>query len=223
MSVYMTEEEQLESIKKWWNRYGTMITICVSIVMILIAGFRYYQWHQDKMKQQASVIYERMMVEFSNKNNKSVRAYAGELVKDYPHSVYADAAHLTLAKIYVGKNKLQKAQSELQLVAAGSNMPALKQIAKIRIARLLADKRSYSDALKELSSLEDKTYLPVINELKGDIYGAMHQYQNAIESYKLAMDEVKNNGMSNLFLEMKTNALAAKSQAMTDVQKIGKA
>ena len=153
-------------------------------------------------------------MEFSNQNNKTVRSYANELIKDYNKSVYADVAHLTLAKIYVNKDKLNKAQDELQIVVDNTKMTPLKQIAKIRIARIMAADKAYSNALKELSSIDDTTYLPVINELKGDIYGATGQYKEAIEAYKLAIVEVKNNGMANLFLEMKTNELANKSQSM---------
>jgi predicted negative regulator of RcsB-dependent stress response len=210
----MTEEEQLENIKKWWKRYGNIITIIFSLILLSIAGYRYMHWHQDKLTQQASMTYENMMVAFSHQNIKAVRSYANELIKDYGNTVYADVAHMTLAKIYVSKNKLEQAKGELQSVAAKSNMTALKQIAKIRIARLLAAEKSYTDALKELSSVDDETYLPVINELKGDIYGATGQYEQAITSYRLAINEVKNNGMGNLFLEMKTNELALKSQSM---------
>ena len=219
MSVYMTEEEQLESIKKWWQRNGNIVTICLSVVLLCVAGYRYMHWHQDKITQQASITYERMMMEFSNHNNKAVRSYANELIKDYDKSVYADVAHLTLAKLYIAKDNLDKAKSELQFVAEKSKMTSLKQIAKIRIARILAADKAYSDALKELSSVEDKVYLPVINELKGDIYGATGQFQEAISSYRLAIDEVKNNGMGNLFLEMKTNELANKSQSMISEEK----
>lgn len=214
MSVYMTEEEQLESIKKWWKHYGNLVTIFISLVLFCFAGYRYWNWHQDKLTQQASTAYEQMMVAFSNQDIKSVRSYANELIKDYNNSIYADVAHMTLAKMYVTKNKLDLAKSELQFVAAKSRMPALKQIAKIRIARILAGEKSYSNALNELASIEDSTYLPVINELKGDIYGATGQYQNAIAAYRLAISEVKNNGMGNLFLEMKTNELAIKNQSV---------
>lgn len=221
MSVYMTEEEQLEVIKKWWKRYGTMITIIISIVLLIIAGYRYMNWHDDKIKQQASIAYENMMIAFSNQNIKSVRSYANELINDYKHTVYADVAHMTLAKIYVGKNKLGKARDELQAVVSESKMNPLRQIAKIRIARLLAAEKAYTNALNELSVVEDNAYLPVINELKGDIYSAKGQYQDAIKSYRLAIDEVRTNGMGNLFLEMKTNELAIKTQSMiTDDKKI---
>ncbi|BCA95527.1 membrane protein [Legionella antarctica] len=221
MSVYMTEDEQLEVMKKWWKRYGNIVTVFLSLILLCIAGYRYMHWHNDKLTQQASVTYENMMMALSDQNIKSVRSYANELIKDYGHSVYADAAHMTLAKVYVSKNKLDQAKDELSVVANKSNMTALKQIAKIRIARILAAKKSYSNALSELSTIDDETYLPVINELKGDIYGATGQYQEAIAAYRLAIDEVKTNGMGNLFLEMKTNELAMKTQSMiSDNKKI---
>jgi predicted negative regulator of RcsB-dependent stress response len=214
MSVYMTEEEQLEVMKKWWNRYGNIVTIILSLILLCIAGYRYMHWHQDKLTQQASITYENMMVALSNQNIKSVKSYANELIKDHGHSVYADAAHMTLAKLYISKDKLVQAKDELSVVANKSEMNALKQIAKIRIARILAAEKSYSNALTELNVVVDQTYLPVINELKGDIYGATGKLQEAIAAYRLAIDEVKTNGMGNLFLEMKTNELAMKSQSM---------
>lgn len=219
MSVYMTEDEQLENIKKWWNRNGNVVTVIISLILITIAGYRYMHWHQAKITQQASITYENMMVAFSNHNNKSVKSYANELIKDYSHSVYADVAHMTLAKIYISKDKLDQAKEELQIVATNSNMLALKQIAKIRIARILAAGKSYTNALDELATVVDEAYLPVINELKGDIFGATGKYKEAISSYRLAIDEVKTNGMGNLFLEMKTNELAIKTQTTSDDKK----
>lgn len=214
MSVYMTEAEQLESIKKWWSKHGNFVSLVLSLILFGILGYRYYNWHQEKVTQQASVAYENMMVALSNQNNKAVQSYAHELIKNHNGSVYADAAHMTLAKLYMAKNNLNKGTAELQTVAQNSHMLALKQIAKIRIARILAANKSYTEALAQLSMIDDKTYLPVINELKGDIYGAKGQYQEAMNSYKLALKEVKNNEMGNLFLEMKTNEMAVKSQSM---------
>lgn len=214
MSVYMTEEEQIETLKKWWSKHGNLITTVLSIVLLCIAGYKYWHWHQEKLKQESSIVYENMMVAFANHDNKSVRSYANELIKDHSNSVYADVAHMTLAKLYVSKEKLDLAINELEQVAAKSNMPALKQIAKIRIARLLTAGKSYNEALDELAKIDDSTYLPVINELRGDIYGNIGKYDEAIKSYRLAIDQIKNNGMGNLYLEMKTNELAIKNQSL---------
>ena len=155
MSVYMTEEEQLQAIKKWWLRYNTPILVLLSVVMLSVAGYRYWNWHHEKILTQASTVYERLMVSFSEHKNKEIRSYANQLIKEYGQTVYADAARMTLAKIYV----------------------------------------------------------TIVNELKGDIFLEKGDYQQAIKLYKQAINEAKTHGIGNLFLEMKTNELAALTQS----------
>lgn len=211
-SIYMTEDEQVEAIKKWWKKYNGIITVAVSLVLLAIAGYRYWNWHQDKINQQASTAYEHMMVSFTNHDNKSVRSYANQLVTDYGNTIYADAARLTLAKILVNHDKLSQAEAQLQYVADNSKVKSLQQIAKIRLARIMASQKEYDTALSVLSSLNDKSYLPIVNELRGDIYAGTGRYVQAMDAYKKAINEGKTQGMGNLFLEMKTNELASLSQ-----------
>jgi len=210
----MTEEEQLDAIRKWWQRNNTWIMLVLSCLLLAASGYKYWNWHVEKVSTQASNAYEHMMVAFSESDNKSVRAYANQLISDYGQTVYADAARLALAKLQVNKNRLDKAHVMLEDVVAHSKMTALKQVARIRIARLLTAEKDYERALEELSVLDDAAYRPVINELKGDIFAATGQYQQAINAYKEAISEVRNHGMGNLFLEMKTNELAALAQSV---------
>ncbi|MBA2656908.1 MAG: tetratricopeptide repeat protein [Tatlockia sp.] len=210
---YMTEEEQLAAIKKWWFKHSNLLTIILSIILLCVAGYKYWSWHIEKVNSQASTAYEQLMLAFSNKDEKSIQSYANQLIKNYSKTVYADAARLTLAKLQVTEEGYDEAQENLNVVATHSKLPALKQLARLRIARLLSAKKDYKQALEKLTVVEDKAYMPVVNELKGDIFVATGQYQQAILSYKEAITEVRTSGMGNLFLEMKTNELAALHQS----------
>ena len=213
MSVYMTEEEQLQAIKKWWLRYNTPILVVLSLIMLAVAGYRYWNWHEEKRLTQASTAYDHLMVSFSEHHNKEVRSYANQLIKNYDQTVYADAARMTLAKLYVEKEDNKRAIDLLGAVVSNSKVPALKQVAKIRIARLLVSQKSYDQALNELSVVDDNAYMTIVNELKGDIFVEKGEYQQAMTSYKMAIEEAKTHGIGNLFLEMKTNELAALTQS----------
>ena len=217
MSIYMTEDEQLEAIKKWWKRYNGIVIVLVSLVMLAVSGFRYWTWHEAKVTLLASNNYERLMLAFSNQDNKGVRSYANVLLADYGQTVYADAARLTLAKLYVRRDNYARAREELSYVAVHSKAPVFQQVAKIRLARLLVAEKSYDGALNELSKINDPAYLSVINELKGDIYAATGRYPEAVSFYREASNEVQSKGMANLFLEMKTNELAALTQTTLNV------
>lgn len=209
MSIYMTEDEQLEAIKTWWKRYNGIIIVSISVVMLAISGFRYWTWHEAKITQQASNTYEQLMLAFSNQDNKGVRGYARLLLTEYGQTVYADAARLTLAKRYVAREKYAQAREELSYVALHSKMPALRQVAKIRLVRVLAAEKSYDSALDELANINDPAYFSTVNELKGDIYAATGRYPEAVGFYREAINAGQAKGMGNLFLEMKTNELAA--------------
>lgn len=214
MTVYMTEEEQLAAIKKWWSKHSNLITIILSVVMLVVAGYKYWNWHQEKVRTQASTGYEQLMVAFANKDDKGIQAYSNQLIKDYPNTVYSDAAYLALAKVQVNEEHYDKAQKSLEYVVANSKMPALKQVARLRLARLLILNKAYKEALAQLAVVDDMAFMPAVNELKGDIYTATGQYQQAVLSYKEAITGVRTNGVGNLFLEMKTNELAALNQSM---------
>lgn len=209
MSIYMTESEQIELVKKWWKRYSSIVTVALSLILLSISGYKYWNWHQEKITEQASNAYEHLMLAFSNQDNKQISRYANELVTNYGSTVYADSARLTLAKLDVMHEKYKEAREELAYVANHSKMKALVDVARIRLARLMVLEKSYDNAIDELNQVKDPIYAPVVNELKGDIYSEKGQYQEAVTFYHKAIDEVQKNGMGNLFLEMKSNELAA--------------
>ena len=214
MSVYRTEEEQLENIKNWWKRHSTLITLVFSLILLCFSVYKYWTWHQEKNLAQASNAYEQMMVAFANQNPKEVKAYANQLINEYSKTVYADVARMIKAKLLIDKEHIDDAKKLLEQVVLNSHVNALKQVARIRVARLLASEKSYDKALNQLSTVEDVAYMPLINELKGDIFAATGNFQQAILSYKEAISEVRMHGMGNLFLEMKTNELAAVTQVI---------
>jgi predicted negative regulator of RcsB-dependent stress response len=211
MSVYMTEEEQLDAIKKWWQRYSTLLLVIFSIVLLSVSAYRYWQYHQLKVNTEASNAYEHLMVAFANQDQKAANAYANQLTSDFGQTIYAQAARLALAKLYVSDGNYDKAMNNLEVVANASTMKALKQVARIRMARLLALKKSYEPAMTQLNSVDDTAYLPLVNELKGDIYAATGEYQKAMLAYQEAIKGVRSQGIGNMYLEMKSNELAALS------------
>lgn len=205
MSIYMTEEEQLESIKKWWVKHQSKITIVLSIILLSVASYRYWSWHVEKKEKQASETYERLMLAFSTGNDQSIQAYAKTLSADFGSTVYGDVAHLTMAHYYVSHERWNDAVQALKYVAQKSTRPAFQQVAEIRMARILISQKMYDDALLQLNKISDTLYLSQVNELKGDIYGAQGEMAKAREFYQKARVLADKQGVSSLSLEMKMN------------------
>jgi predicted negative regulator of RcsB-dependent stress response len=206
----MTEEEQLEAIKAWWSRHQAWIITLVSSILLVVAGYRYWMWHTEKMTHQASQAYEQLMVAASNQEEQAIEAYAKSIIKTYSKTVYGDAARLALAKHWVSEKKWEDAVRELEQVALHAKMPALQQVARVRLARLWISEKSYEKALNYLNQTDSATYKPLVDELKGDIYVATGRYNEAEALYREAREEEKLRGIGNVFLEMKSNELALK-------------
>ena len=220
MSVYMTEEEQLQAIKTGWLRYHTPILLLFSVIMLSLAGYRYWNWHHEKRLIQASTVYERLMVSYSEHKNKEIKSYATQLIKNFDSTVYADVARMTLAKIEVDHHQNEKAKKILREVVNHSKVVAFKQVGKIRIARLWLAQKHFDEALKQFDVIDDQAYMTVVNELKGDIFVGKGDYRQAMKSYQQAINEARMQGIGNLFLEMKTNELAALTQSENALRKL---
>ena len=212
MSIYMTEEEQLEAIKAWWQRHQRLITMVLSGILLVVAGYRYWHWHTDKIMHQASDTYERLMVAASGHEGPAIEAYAKTLINEYPKTVYGDAARLTLAKHWVSESKWDEARTELEHVGFHAKMPALQQVARIRLVRIWLAEKAYDKALTCLEQMDSPMYKPLVDELKGDVYVATGRYQEAEALYREAREEAKIRGIGNVFLDMKANELAALKQ-----------
>lgn len=209
MSTYMTEEETLEEIKKWWQRHGTKLLLALSVIMLSVAAYRYWNWHVEKKTVQASNTYELMVNAYAHNDQKKVKAYANKLMQSDKHSAYSDAAGLTLAKMYIDEKNLGKADEALSKVIQNSKKPTFKQLAMMRKARILLAKGNDAAALKILNDNQSSTYSLMIDELRGDIYAKLGQYQNAVAAYTKAMEETGSLQNSHLYLEMKLNETAA--------------
>lgn len=213
MSIYMTEAEQLENIKKVWDKIQRPVTIVLTVLLCIFSVYRYWTYHTDKVNHQASLTYEHMMVAFSNQDHQALRAYANTLTQTYGGTIYADVARLTLAKYFVEHQQFSKARAQLDYVVAHGQMPAMRHVATLRMARILFAEKSYQEALDALKTISTSTYLPLVKELKGDILAAMGQYQDALSFYKEAANEGQQRGIGNPFLDMKTNELVLQEQS----------
>jgi len=136
----------------------------------------------------------------------SQQAYAHDLIEKYAGTVYSDGAHLWLAKQQVVAHDYEGAALRLAQVRRTSHVASIQQLATFRMAQLLSAEQQYPKALSLLDGMQD--YLPMVNELRGDIFFAMQQYTQAQAVYQTAIDANTELGIDNSFLRMKQNETA---------------
>ncbi|MCW5588475.1 MAG: tetratricopeptide repeat protein [Legionellales bacterium] len=201
--VYTSEQEQIELVKNLWKRYGLPLIIGVAIASLVTFAWRYWLQLQHQKINQASVLYEQTLINLQNDNNPDAIASAQLIQKSYSRTAYAAPAALLLAKIAVNQQKFSQAITDLKWAIDHTKITALKEVAIIREARVLVQMQQYQPALTLLNSLQDKNYVAVSEEIKGDIYSALNQPQEAKNAYQLALNALPDKGLNNPLLVMK--------------------
>ena len=53
----LEEQEQIASLKTWWNMYGNLLTGVVTVACLAVIGWQGWNWYQRSQAAQASAIY----------------------------------------------------------------------------------------------------------------------------------------------------------------------
>ena len=188
MSGYNTsDQEQIQMLKDWWKKYGP--TILTGLLVFFIANFSWSFWrnYQQRYTGEASLLYTRMLSALQQQKSDEVQMFGNYLLKDYKRTPYASLAGLLLAKAAVDQQKLDLALTQLQAVINTSSTATLKQIAKIRAARVLLALHKNPEALDLLRKIDDQSFLAEVLETRGDIWLAQEKKTEAIAAYQDAL------------------------------------
>lgn len=199
MSDHLTEEEQLENLKRLWKEYGTTVIASVVVATAGYFGWNYWQDAEQQRLESASNRYEELVTAVGSANapqaddaeaSKATVSHLSEQIKSTASdSAYAVQGAFFAAKKAVESGDLTAAEGELQWVLANADSEAMKEVARIRLARVLAAKGDFSAALNQVSSEPAAGFAAEQAEVRGDILrqngdsaAALTAYEKALES-----------------------------------------
>lgn len=203
------EEEQLASIKAWWNQYGSLITWLLIIVMAIYAGWSGWNYYQRKQSVQASLLYDALEKSIAAKDNVKVLRAAQDLQTKYGKTPYAQMSALAAAKSAFDANDMKVSKAQLVWAIEHSKDEEYKAIAKLRLSGLLLDIKSYDEALKLLGTSFPAQFSGLVADRKGDILASQNKQDMARSSYALALQNIEKNSPIRPLIQMKLDALGS--------------
>lgn len=180
---YVSEKEQLEMIRKWWHEHGKMLLLAVGIGLLIGLAWRQWQKLSLQRSENAAVMYQQVLQADTDKQFQKVQGGASLLKAHYAGTPYASMGALLSAKELIAQNQLPQAITELQWVIDHGVNARLKTIARIDAARVLLAQKKPKDALAILSKVDDKSFSPLVNWVKGDIATQQGESQSAQRYY----------------------------------------
>ena len=208
MTDYLTEQEQIELLKNWIKQYSLVILAGVTIAVIAITGWRYWEQRQQKILSHASNVYDELLINRAQNNTAATAKQAEKILTHYPQTAYGQMAALALAREAVLKKDYSAAEQQLTWVIEHSKIPSMQQIARIRLARIKLVQHKAADALSLLGTVDDKSFAGLIDEVKGDAYALQNKLVAARDAYSQALAEIPNAEVVRPLLQMKYDNLA---------------
>jgi len=116
-----TEDEQLATLRNWWQRNGNPILLGTALALLAVFGWRYFQNWQENQAQQASAIYQQLLeVSLGAAPGKvdlaKVSELATQLKEGHKGSAYEAYGRLLVAKVATDAGRLADAAAELQAI-----------------------------------------------------------------------------------------------------------
>jgi predicted negative regulator of RcsB-dependent stress response len=200
---YLTDDEQLEAVKRFTREYAPVLVIGALLGAGGLFGWRYYQNYQNEQGLKAAAQFSQITASLQGNDGAKSRQIAEDLIKDFPSSPYADQARLVLARIGVEEGQDAKAVAPLTEVMSNSKDTELRQIARLRLARLLIDQGKPDDAIKLLSEGNPGSFAGRYHEVHADALYAKNDKAGAVTEYKAALDAADAGGVDAAMVEMK--------------------
>lgn len=208
METYLTEEERVEALQRWWKENKQSIFGGVLLGAAVIAGWNMWQGNRRATAEQASVVFQQMAKATEAKQTEAAAKLGERLVEQYGSTAYAEYARLFLAKLKADAGDLPGARKLLEEEVAKSGDDGLKALARLRLGRVMLALGEVEPALKMLEPFSgDKVgkFGGLYEELRGDLHAAAKRPVEARKAYEKAREL----GEASPLLELKLNDLPA--------------
>ncbi len=210
----LEEQEQLDQLKHFWKQYGNLISWLLIAVLASFAAWNGYQYWQRSQATQAAAMFDELE-RISAQGDVALLVRAFTDMKDkYPGTTFAQQGGLLAAKVLHEGGKPDAAQAALAWVADSASDDAYRAIAKLRLAAVLAEKKSYDEALAQLAGTFPPEFLGLVADRRGDVFSLQGKTVEARAEYGRAYQAMDERLEYRRLVEIKLNALGTDPRAL---------
>ena len=187
MAYNLEEQESIDNLKGWWEKWGTPVLVVITLACVGVAGYNGWKWWNHRQTAKASVAYVALETAVNNQDGKNIKSISDGLIDQYGSTVYGPMAAFVAARYAADNGDIATAKQKLQWVVDHGDRKEFEAIARVRLAGLLMDEKSYDKAVSLLTGFTPATDTErlVIDDRLGDVYQAMGK--NAEARYELCL------------------------------------
>ncbi len=208
MAVYdLEEQDQIDDLKAWWDRYGGTVAAGVLLAALLIGGVQGWRWWTAKRAENASVLYSAVSEAARTKDAAKAKDAVAQITDRYAGTGYAPRAALLYARMLYDAGDGNGAKAQLSWVVDHANEEELKAIARYRLAQVQVDEKQYDTALATLDAKHPDAFDGVYADLRGDALAAAGRTADARAAYETALIKLDAKSQYKNYVQVKYDAL----------------
>ena len=182
----LEEQEQLDSLKAFWNRQGGLITWTLVLVLGGFAGWNGWNyWQRDQAVKAGAMFEELDRAAAAGDAEKTARVFA-DMQQRFPKVPITQQGGLTAAKVQVDKGQADAAKASLTWVAENGAEEEMRTIARLRLAAVQADAKQFDEALKSLEAATAPEFTALVADRRGDVLMAQGKKPEARAAWEAA-------------------------------------
>lgn len=187
MTGYTSEQEQIEALRQWWRENGRSVIAGVVIAVIGVVGWQQWSAYKTNQALAAAGAYEALASDIGSQNLDAAGKEWTTLKEEHGGSAYAVLGSLRLAAARTDAGDLDGAEAALRWAHDHGDNQGLRQLARLRLAKVLDAAGKDDEAVATLKPVPDGPYAARYQELLGDIEMARGKREAAIQAYRDAI------------------------------------
>jgi predicted negative regulator of RcsB-dependent stress response len=203
----LEEQEQIATLKAWWNQYGNLVTLAATAALLTVFAFQGWRYYRHTQAVGAVALYEQLEAAERAGEHKKVQDIATQIVGRYGSTSYAVIGALASAKAAFASGNLTAAKEQLRWVLDRARDDELRDLARLRLAGVLLDEKKYAEALALLEAKPVDSMSGLYADLRGDILAAQGDTAKAREAYQLALDRSESQSAYRATIQLKMDGL----------------
>jgi len=207
VTQYQTEEEQVEALKRWWEKNGKFIIIAGIVVIAGVVGGKTWREFQLTKAGKVSAEYSLMMQEVQTDKIDSAMQRAQNIITKNPDMYYAILSAMMLAKMQEDKGDNAAAAQQLNWAMNHTKDEDTKHIVRLRLAEVLIAQGKLDEAMTQATVPQTGKFASEYSIVQGDIYYKKGEFGSARTAYKTALNDKNLTGQLRNFVQLKLDNL----------------
>lgn len=186
--VYLDDRERADRVKQWWKENGLSIVGGAVLGLAAIFGWRTWQAQEQAHAEAAAQAFRSLQEQAQTLSLEEVGERMERFRTEFGDTPYASLAALEGALLYYRADEAAKAEPLYEFAIDKGEPVEVRDVARLRLARLQLDQGKFDAALATLDGVETDNYTALVSELRGDVLARQGRIEEARQAYETARE-----------------------------------